>query len=196
MNDNPLVIFGSPRGGTSLAAGVFTAHGFWTGKTYPGTQGYANHENAVMKEFIKKNFKMNAGVAEPDPGKANLFTLCSSVVPFHTNWMWKGPMEYFPIFNFWFPKMTPVFVFRKFEQAVEGAVRRQGEKVRESATQIIESRYKYLNDLLDQGIGYRVDADAIIRGDLDQIKPILQIYDIEMDHGLAMSTIDPSRFHM
>ena len=193
MKDDPLVIFGSPRGGTSLVAGLFVAHGWWTGETYPGTQGYVNHENAKLKEFLKKNFKMNAGVPEPDPGKANLWAFSAGVVPIKDAWLFKGPSEYYPIFRHWFPEMQAVFAFRDLDQAVRGAVRRGGK--RQVAEPIIRNRYEYLEEKLKDRLTWRVDVDKVVKGDLAQVAPIIEWCGVEFDYDKAMNTIDPSIFH-
>ena len=194
MRDDPLVIFGSPRGGTSLVAGLFVSHGWWTGETFPGTQGYVNHENKKIKEFCKKQFKLNAGVPEPDPGKADLAEFCSGVVPKDTDWLFKGPAEYYPIFRFWFPDMTAVFAFRDIENAIGGAVRRGGNP--EVAGPIIRNRYEYLEQKLGDARTWRVDVDGIVRGDLSKVQLIVEWYGKDFDYHKAMHTIDPSIFHM
>lgn len=195
MRDDPLVVFGSPRGGTSLAAGLFAAHGWWTGETFPGTQGYVNHENALIKAFIKEHFKLNAGVPEPNPGKADLADFCRCAVPSETDWMFKGPAEYYPIFRYWFPDMTAVFAFRDLNQAIGGAVRRGGNK--EKATEIIRSRYEYMAELLGRNElrTWRLDVDRVVKGDLSQVQPIVEWYGKEFDYNAAMETVNPSIFH-
>jgi hypothetical protein len=194
MRDDPLVIFGSPRGGTSVAAGLFVAHGWWTGTTFPGTHGYVNHENAEIKEFIKEHFKLNAGVPEPDPGKADLAGFCRNIVPSQTMWLFKGPAEYYPIFRFWFPEMQAVFAFRDLEQAIGGATRRGAD--RKIAEPIIRNRYDYLNRMLGDLNTWRLDVDRVVKGDLSQIAPIIEWCGIEFDYHRAMATVDPSIFHM
>lgn len=194
MRDDPLVVFGSPRGGTSIVAGLFVSHGWWTGDTYPGTQGYVNHENAKIKKFLKNKFKLNAGVPERDPAKADLADFISGVVPEETDWLFKGLAEYYPIFRFWFPDMTAVFVFRDIKHAIGGAVRRGGR--REIAEPIIQNRYDYLDQKLSDARTWPVDVDAVVRGDLSEVQLIMEWYGKDFDYHKAMHTIDPSIFHM
>lgn len=202
MRNDPIVLFGSPRGGTSLAAGCFVNHGFWVGKTFGGPDGvgsggYVNYENDAVKKFCKRNWKLNAGYLMEKPGAANLHKYCESIVPGNTNWLFKGPTEYYPIFTHWFPRMTPVFVFRNEYQSIEAVVRRRGEQERDHAAKIIKSRYRIQNELLRLHVGsYRVDADSIVGGDYDQVEAVLSQYEIDFDPVACGKHIDPAKWHV
>jgi hypothetical protein len=202
MRNDPIVLFGSPRGGTSLAAGCFVNHGFWVGKTFGGpggigSGGYVNYENDRIKQFCKRNWKLNAGYLMENPEAADLHKYCESVVPGNTPWLFKGPTEYYPIFAKWFPRMTPVFVFRNEYQAIEAVVRRRGEQERSHAAEIIKSRYRTQNEILLLHVGsYRVDADSIVGGDYDQIEAVLSSYEIDLDPEACGKHIDPSKWHV
>lgn len=201
LKQNPLVIFCSPRGGSSLVAGVFVRHGFWVGETFGGpngigTGGYVNHENAKLKEFMKQHWKLDAGNHDSDPRRADLSAFCAKVIPPDQNWMFKGPSEYYEVWRAYFPLMRAVCVFRDREQAVEAHVRRRGENVRENAVQIVSQRYEFMESVLkDDPLSWRVDADRIVDGDLAQIAPIMEDYGIDLDHRLAMDGISPQMFH-
>jgi hypothetical protein len=106
------------------------------------------------------------------------------------------------VFNYWFPKMTPVMVFRDPVQAVETHVRRRTSAkrtpgdVRASAAKIVDARYKFMENILaKRGDAYRVDADRVVVGDLEQIIPIMEDYGVRLDHRLAMEGISPAMFH-
>ena len=70
--ERPLVLFGSPRGGTSVVAGAFVRQGFWTGKTFGGKDGvgsggYVNHENAArLAEFGILVYEIRPGIIRTD----------------------------------------------------------------------------------------------------------------------------------
>lgn len=199
--DRPLVLFCSPRGGSSLVAGVFVRHGFWTGKTFGGPDGrgsggYVNHENAAMKNFMKTHWPMDAGNHFQNALRADLRHFCQQTVPALTSWMFKGPSEYYAVWRQHFPFMRAAFVFRDENQAVEAHVRRRGEKVRQRATQIVSQRYGFMEAMLKADpLAWRVDAERIVDGDLEQVVPILAEYDIELNHRKAMDGISPRMFH-
>lgn len=201
LKDCPLVLFCSPRGGSSLVAGVFARHGFWTGATFGGPDGrgsggYVNHENARIKRFMKEMFPLDAGNHKSDLEQADhLKHFCDKMVPDDQPWMFKGPSEYYFPFDAAFPKMVPVMVFRNPEQAVMAHVRRYGERVRKDATRIVGQRYRFMNGvLMNRRDAYRVDADRIVQGDVSQIEPVLAEYGIELDYHRAMEGISPDMF--
>jgi len=197
----PVVLFYSPRGGSSLVAGAFVNHGFWVGKTFGGPDGvgsggYVNHENASIKGFMKKHWPLDAGNHSSDETRADLRTHCRKVVPPDEVWLFKGPSEYYPVWRAHFPRMRAVMVFRDTQQAIEAHVRRRGEKVREIATRVVYERYGFLNTMLDTDpLSWRVDADRVVDGDLAQLEPVLAEYSIDLDHRLAMKDISPDIFH-
>jgi len=202
MLNDPIVLFCSPRGGSSLVAGVFVNHGFWVGKTFGGpggvgSGGYINYENAAMKQFIKDNWKLDAGVPMKNPDAADLYAFCEKIVPPDTNWMWKGPSEYYPIFQRWFPNMTPVFVFREEGQAIEAVVRRRGEGEREHAAGIIRARYEYMREeSLANPNSFVVSADEVVQGYYEDVEMVLNAYGIPLDPIAAGEHIDPSKWHV
>lgn len=199
--DRPLVLFCSPRGGSSLVAGVFVRHGFWTGKTFGGPDGrgsggYVNHENAQMKQFMKEHWPLEAGNHFSRPTRADLRRYCRTVVPEGRNWLFKGPSEYYGVWRHYFPDMRAVFVYRDAKQAVEAHVRRRGEKVRQTASEIVRERYAFMDTmLLADPLAWRVDAERVVDGDLAQIAPVLAEYEISLDHREAMKGIVPQMFH-
>lgn len=202
MRDNPLVLFGSPRGGTSLVAGCFVNHGFWVGTTYGGPNGvgsggYINYENAAIKKFCKDHWKLDAGKLMRNPEAADLAAFCRKIVPSDTNWMFKGPTEYYPIFAHWFPRMTPVFIFRNEEQAIEAVVRRRGEEEREHAAKIIKARYRIQEEILHTvDYSFAVEADRVMQGDYDQVRDVLNAYHIGFDTEACGRHLQPSRWHV
>lgn len=201
MRSDPLVLFCSPRGGSSLVAGAFINHGFWVGETFGGpdgrgTGGYVNHENAKIKRWMKEHYPLDAGVPNLPVPEGDLRRACRHIVPLDALWLFKGPSEYYPVFRYAFPLMRAVMVFRDRSQAVEAHVRRRGEKVREIAAQIVSQRYSYMDDVLKTDpLAWRVDADRLVNGDSSQMAPVLTEYNIDLDHRLAMDNISPDLFH-
>lgn len=201
MRDDPLVLFCSPRGGSSLVAGAFVNHGFWVGKTFGGpdgrgTGGYVNWENAKIKLFMKKHWPLDAGNHAADETRADLRSFCRAVVPPDSNWLFKAPSEYYPVWRAHFPRMRAVMVYRDRSQAVEAHVRRRGERVRKIASQVVSQRYGFMDARLkDDPLAFRVDADRLVSGDSAQLDPVLAEYKILLDHRLAMKDISPDLFH-
>jgi hypothetical protein len=199
--DRPLVLFCSPRGGSSLVAGVFVRHGFWVGRTFGGpdgrgTGGYVNHENAQIKQFMKEHWPLDAGNHFSNALRADLRGFCQKAVPALTPWMFKGPSEYYGVWRQHFPFMRAVFVYRDEKQAVEAHVRRRGEKVRQAASEIVRARYSFMDTMLGADeLSWRVDAEKVVDGDLGQIAPVLAEYGIALDHREAMKGISPQMFH-
>lgn len=199
--DAPLALFCSPRGGSSLVAGVFVRHGFWVGKTFGGPDGrgsggYVNHENAQIKAFMKEHWPLDAGNHFADATRADLPAFCRKVVPADQRWMFKGPSEYYAVWRQHFPHMRACMVFRDEAQAVEAHVRRRGEKVREIATQVVSQRYRFMEAMLRADpLSFRVDAESVVDGDLGQVVPVLAEYGIDLDHRKAMEGINPQMYH-
>ena len=198
MRSDPIVIFGSPRGGTSLVAGCFFNHGFWVGKQFGETSNtYTYYENDDLKQFIKQNFKLDAGKLMANPEAADVNKFASRVVPADQLWMWKGPVEYYPIFARWFPNMTPVFVFRKEKQAIEAVVRRRGEGERVHAAAIIRARYEIQRELVHTlEYAFAVEADKVVEGDYSQVEWVLKAYGIDLDVEACGKHIDSSKWHV
>lgn len=209
MRSDPLVLFGSPRGGTSLVAGCFVNHGFWVGKTFgapdgKGSGGYVNYENNDIKMFCKNHWKLNAGYLMEDPGKADLAAFCRKVVPPDTLWMFKGPTEYYPMFAHWFPNMTPVFIFRNEHQAIEAHVRRHVDRrgggvaeFRKNAARITRQRYRIQEDLVNSlDYAFAVEADRVVEGDFTQIEWVLKAYGLELDADKCGQHLNPSQWHV
>lgn len=201
VTDAPLVLFCSPRGGSSLVAGAFVNHGFWVGKTFGGpdgrgTGGYINYENTKLKRFMKDHWKLDAGNHNSDATRADLRAYCGKVIPADQIWLFKGPSEYYHVWRAHFPRMRAVMVYRDRSQAVEAHVRRRGEKVREIATQVVSQRYGFMDAVLAADpLAWRVDADRLVSGDPEQMAPVLAEYSIDLDHRLAMENISPDLFH-
>lgn len=198
VRDNPLVLFCSPRGGSSLVAGAFVNHGFWVGEIFGGQKGggYTNHENVRLRNWFKRHYPLDAGNHTQDLTRADLRSFCERVVPEDQNWLFKGLSEYYPVWRAHFPRMRAVMVYRDRTQAVEAHVRRRGEKVREIATQVVRARYSFMDDRLkDDRFAWRVDADKVVRGETEQLVPILAEYNLDLDHRLALKDISPDLFH-
>lgn len=201
MRDAPLVLFCSPRGGSSLVAGAFINHGFWVGETFGGpdgrgTGGYINYENTKLKAWMKTCYPLNAGVPLQPCPEADLHHACSRIVPSDEPWLFKGPSEYYPVFRYHFPRMRAVMVFRDRTQAVEAHVRRRGETVRKNAAVIVRQRYDFMETvLLNDELSWRVDADRLVNGDSTQLAPVLAEYEKKLDHRLAVKDISPKMFH-
>lgn len=209
LRSDPIIVFGSPRGGTSLVAGCFFNHGFWVGKTFGGPDGvgsggYVNYENAAIKQFCKNHWPLDAGVGvRADVGAADLYAFCEKIVPADTLWMFKGPTEYYGIFAHAFPNMTPVFVFRNEEQAIEAHVRRHVDRrgggvaeFRKNASRIVKQRYKIQDNLCHElEYAFPVDADKVVEGDYHQVEWVLKSYGIDLDDEACGRHIDPSRWH-
>jgi len=215
MRDDPIGVFCSPRGGSSMVTGVLAAHGIWTGKTFgegskiAGLAGYPTHENIQIRNFMKQFWPLDAGNHAQDATRADLRGFCDKVVPSGVPWLFKGLSEYYMVWEQHFPRMVPVFVFRDPNQAVETHVRRHIKrspeaganipailKFRQNAARIVSARYKFMNGvLLNRRDAYRVDADRVVNGDLAQLVPVLAQYGKTLDHRLAMDTISPDTFH-
>ena len=201
MRDDPLVLFCSPRGGSSLVTGAFVNHGFWTGETFGGpdgrgTGGYINYENAKLKKWMKDFYPLKAGVPNCQTPAGDLRRACERIVPSDRVWLFKGPSEYYPVFRYHFPLMRAVMVYRDATQAVEAHVRRRGEKVRKNASVIVRQRYDFMDARLkDDPLAWRVDADRLVNGDSTQLAPVLAEYGLTLDHRLAVKDISSGMFH-
>lgn len=200
MLNEPLVLFGSPRGGTSVIAGIFAAHGLWTGKTFGGpggvgSGGYVNHENAALKAFMKEHWPLDAGNHNVVAQKADLRAFCEQVVPEDTDWMFKGTTEYHPVWAHWFPSAVHAFIIRNKRQAIEAHVRRRGEQVRDVATRVVEERYQYIAKMaIDHEIPV-IDSDAVVLNeDYQAIENILNQFSISLDTNLIDACVDRNRW--
>lgn len=175
-------------------AGIFRAHGVWVGTTFKGTE-YENHENHHIKEFLKSNWKFTPGIPMEDADKADLYHFCETLINHDDPWMMKVAIEYYPIFDYWFPNMNPVLVYRNREKAIEGLVKRKGEHTREAMTEHVNARYDYMDDVaVANGMAMPLSSDSIIEGDYDGIDEVLSRYDIEFDENEAVKTLKPRMF--
>jgi len=191
MKNDPIVLFCSPRGGSSLVAGIIRAHGVWVGRTFKGTD-YENHENADIKDFLKTHWKMTPGIPMGPADKADLYHFCKSFIKHDDPWMFKVAVEYYPIFKGWFPHMTSVMVYRDRQNAIEGLVKRKGLNTRAEMTKHVNARYDYMDELMiAEPMAVAVSSDDVMEGDCDAIAEILSRYNIEFDRDVAAATLRP-----
>lgn len=179
INQEPILIAGPPRSGTTMIAGLFSLHGVWIGRgrttMYPGTNPDFVSENqdikAVMKELANKVGYKNWDTPLPDLDLKEeevkyMKELIEGYVPDNRRWLVKTAWTL--IFSdFWrkaYPDALWVFPDRDVDLVIGSMNRHPGmakrsDKIKKSFVRHLFIRQVKLMDLMS-GVGRYMTANA------------------------------------
>lgn len=181
------VIFGSPRGGTSVVAAIFHAHGFDI-EHWNHSDGYPTYENIGIKRWLKDHVKPTWGVPLEDTSLAPELAAYLDR-EFDGRIFNKCAIEYYPLFRAALPQMDAILVFREVEQAILSARKRTKRSTGE-AEQIVRQRYAYMHTLP----GWKVHSDRVVAGDFSQIERYFNFAGLVLDEEKARACVRPEIF--
>ena len=184
--DDPLVVIGMPRSGTSLCTGLIAKHGFWCGEHMGPTDHnpHGSFENMAIKEWLREHHEW-------------------------TPWERIGPVEGFRDFletvvppGPWVFKHTP-FLVDIWEGATFVCVRRDyNSTVRSILETNFMQRFHKLTEewleicdeahhIMDEVGDFNIYPDDIVNGDLSSLRNVLESRGVELNPEVAEAFIVP-----
>ena len=193
----PVVILSAPRSGSSLTAGLFAAHGFWTGDCKPAdrfnAKGY--FENRMIDDAITRLY----------PGR--IYDRLEAMKP-HPDWpefirgvhVWEGYRDgpwLVKSNSFTWPLwacLDPIFVFprRDVASVVRSAQRYFPLQYRQrSWERIVRAHHAEEQKAKAQHGGFDIDTPRLLSGDYAQFRAALDACGVAFDEKAAREFIDP-----
>lgn len=197
MAGRPIIVLSPGRSGSSLVAGIFAAHGVWTGDTMPGNEhnphGY--FENREMRRYML--YVHGRGWLGEPPEAAETWP---NVVRGTLNnqgykegpWLFKCGAFYWKV---WQP-FAPLYVkvWRPIEAILASFERCGFLKGRYTDTQICDIVTRQ-HGLMKHIHGPDIDAGRLVAGERDEIRPAMECAGLSYDEGATDAFIDPKAWH-
>lgn len=197
---DPIIVLGPPRSGTSMVAGIFAAHGVWTGvcRAADMTNQKGFFEGLAVKRVVLDvhGAIVNRGiVARREPGFRSKIENAIRADGYESGpWLWKGSSLYAPA---WY-EFSPTWVC--CQRDLDGIFRScrgtwhldpgmSDGRLRE----IIALHYQIMEGL---NRALWIDTDALaMDGDLREIRDALSAGGISPDDDLIRSFVNPTLWH-
>lgn len=193
--DEPVVILGVPRSGTSMVAGIFQKHGLWVGTCRePDAFNARGHfENLAIKNLMKRWWKGNActngGIeAEPRQGfRAEVEKLLREDGWKGERWMFKCAPVYWRLFD---AEWKPTWVTVRRDAA---SIIHSNEVTGFVATirEVLNDHLQIMNRLEKEKSAARIDADGVVWGEYDELRAALSHAGLEMREEVVRAFVDP-----
>jgi len=194
----PIIILGQPRSGSSMTAGIFAAHGVWTGTCRPPTPLNAKgfFENVPMKKLIIATHKavVRKGIlAAKTPGfRANVLEAIKNDGYTEGPWLWKGSAMYWPAFF----EFEPIFVVVNRPREQIFASTRKSKMLNPNETDAeLYANIDYHQEQMDYLCTYkqavRVNSYDVARGDFSSIERAITYAGLEYDEAVTTGFVDP-----
>ncbi len=194
--DEPILIMAMPRSGSSMTAGLFAAHGVWTGTCQkPSKINQRGHfENLPIKQMLKARTGgakpvLDGEPCTPWPGFKDevLGLIRRDGYPGAGPWLFKGTAMYWPLWEEFRPRWICV---RRDLDSVRSSGKATGAFLARAGA--VQAHVRALDTLRDERGAVDVDTDALIRGDYRTLEAALASCGIPMDEGKVRAFVDPS----
>ena len=192
----PIAILCTSRTGSSLIAGIFSAHGLNCGT--PGESlGYTTYESqevkAVLRSIGEWHIAQRGGfrngeewISFDDGHTAALY----DVVTQHEIGLIKCGLEYWrALAATWF-ELPVIKIRRDLDSAAQSVADKRGEDF-ETVREIVRKRFGQLDTIP----GVTVNTDDVIAGDLTTLRGAFDYCGIDFCEFTARSVIEPDRWH-
>lgn len=197
----PIVVVGIPRSGTSLTAGLFAAHGVWTGAVREADQknprGYFESIafNRIWGEWWSDWWSIGRLIPDPKPGFRDKLLWALIDEGYRGGpWLIKHDIICFPVWA----ECSPIWI----------CVRREAQAIAQSMADFFEphpeaahfhiKRIPLYEELLDYLValgGHSVWMADLIRGEFAGLKEAFAHCGIEMNEEVVRSIVDPELEH-
>lgn len=182
-----LLLYGSPRGGTSLVAAIFVAHGVPVSGGYLRTDGYPSFEDLAVKTWLK-DYAKPIWTGEYVPAvKAPQLAEFLDTVP--RPLFFKCAIEYAELFTAALPAHDVVSIYRDIGQTVKSICKRKGGDPA-AVRRVVEWRHAAL---AERPGAHRVDAERIARGDFRQLAAAFEAIGLAWNRRIAEGAVIPER---
>lgn len=194
----PILIMAMPRSGSSMTAGIFAAHGVWTGTSKPPSE--VNPKGTFEQQAIKRLIIKSEGdsVAE---GRMSCYNenIHERIIELRDAdgyeggpWLWKGSALYSPLFVHFRPKWV---VCRRDKEASFASIRDSrlfGNRIDDARLRrVIDIHHDAMDGLLLFGAA-EVDTKAVANGDFTTIRAAVEYCGLEFDEKATREFVDPS----
>lgn len=192
----PILVVGMPRSGTSMVAGLFAAHGVWTGRYQQGNAMNAkgHFENLAIKRMLIDctggRVPVQEGIAcEPVPGlREKVLNIIKREGYRGGPWLFKGTSMYWPLWHDFRPRWICV-------RRMIGSVLSSGQATGAflpTGPDAVNRHVQALDFLRDERGGVDVETDQLIAGDFRTLEAALAYCGITMDVAKVRNFIDPA----
>lgn len=217
--NQPILVTGLPRSGTSMVAGLFDASGAWTGTTVPGNsenpKGFFEHQ--VLREKITKQILIQLdvdplGVKSVPPLKPGMKV--DGIEKIITNiikadgygedqpWLYKGAKLslIWPIFDKAFPAARWIIVRRNPEEVIDSCLRTSFMKQHSTDRAFWENfvvAYEQRLELLESTLSnvMVVETNKVLAGDYDKLKAAIESCGLSFDQQVIESFVCQDYWH-
>ena len=212
MNDDPILIAGSPRSGTTMIAGLLKLHGVWVGESRvtrdPKSNSLIGTENVPIKRTIGQEFNRIGykNRAIPFPLAEELKTLnyekiwnvIVSVVPEERQWLFKsaGLLILYEYFNAKFPKARWVFPRRNPQDIVASIKRHTYMKFSSNTLEFVEEvrkRQVEVCEYVDHSTF--IPTKEVANLNMELIQEYFDFCHVKMDERIVRDFIKPEMMH-
>ena len=209
IQQNPILIAGSPRSGTTMLAGLIHFHDVWTGrtrtsrypKTNPGRLGTENQDiKALIKQFAWLGRYRNWNVPLPEQpknfdgffkAKVELF------VPENTRWLVKTSwvLIYYVLWMQSYPEARWVLPYRDIDSIIDSmnrhpAMRKHPHEEKVNYVTALQERQNEIRPMLKYQ--HTVDAKKISQKDEDEIAKLFRFLEIPMQQEIIDKWLNPN----
>lgn len=191
MRDQPIIIIGLPRSGTSMVAGLFARHGVFTGNCKEADErnrkGFFEHVGftSLVLELYGKGIVSKGIPVNPHPGlKRRLLEMIDKEGYEFGPWLIKHAPVYYPIWGDFEPKF--IFVRRDTE-----SITRSAEGVGWRTTHIAGGQ-ELLSAWAHKHKAPQVLSNELIRGNYISIQKAFEYCGLTFDEHIAADFIEPA----
>jgi len=208
---DPILIAGAPRSGTTMLAGLLHHHGVWVGRArttrYPDTNVQFGSENQdiknVMKNIAHHIHYDNWDTPLPDYN----CTACDYTqkrieryVPDDVRWLVKTSwvlifcdlwMEMYPDALWVFPTRAPQKILESMNR--HPGMRRRPDKQKKRFINALQQRQSDISSRVRDYIN--LDVDAFIQQENNEVERLFDFLGMELDSGIVDNWIEPDRYH-
>jgi len=220
LQDQPLLMIGLPRTGSSMTAALFEMSGLWLGKTVPGggpenPKGF--FENTVLREHITKpilkalncdplgvrNFpKINALPVIPDFKEVVLETIKNEGYQGNQLWGYKDSLMtlLWPIWLHAFPHTTFIIINRREEDVINSCLNTffMAQHSKDPVFwELFITEYKFRINCLKKVCTqiYELDSEDLIKREYRPIESIMEKLNLTWDKEKADAFIEKKYWH-
>lgn len=190
-----------PRSGSSMVAGLFAKHGVWFGSDVDASiwNPHGSFESKPIKALLRRHFNAVRSLLDipaevPDSTERFLDELEHVL---HEDgyvggpWFFKGSCFYHRVFA----PLQPVYVtIRRAHESIIRSFRRSRHVHNAVVVPAVEAHARILDQLEAVG-AHRVDSEALIDGDYEQVKNVFRACGVTLNESIARRWISPSLWH-
>jgi len=205
IQQNPILIAGPPRSGTTMIAGLLNHQGVWIGQGrtthYPGTNPEFVSENQEIKNILKSQAQQVGykNWSTPLPTEctgSNFKNLLEQIVPEGSSWLIKTSwtLIFSDLFIEAYPEARWVLPKRNLRKVLDSmnrhpGMRRHPNKEKKAFIRALQARQSIISSQVDKYIN--IDVEAISKRDSAEIERLFIFLGMTPDWEIINKWIDP-----